>query len=49
MGAGLRQRRARRCKAATASLAIVAVGILPVILFSRAIALSRPGRYTKGR
>ena len=34
----------RLTEAATASLAIVAVGILPVILLSRAIALSRPGR-----
>ncbi|MDH3476121.1 MAG: ABC transporter permease subunit, partial [Rhodospirillales bacterium] len=34
----------RLTEASTASLAIVAVGILPVILLSRAIARSRPGR-----
>ena len=34
----------RLTEASTASLAIVAVGILPVVLLSRAIARSRPGK-----
>jgi iron(III) transport system permease protein len=38
----------RLTEASTASLAIVAVGILPLILVSRAIARSRPGAVPKG-
>ncbi len=38
----------RLTEASTASLAIVAVGILPLILLSRAIARSRPGRRPRG-
>jgi iron(III) transport system permease protein len=34
----------RLTEASTASLAIVAVGILPLVIVSRAIARSRPGQ-----
>ena len=37
----------RLTEASTASLAIVAVGILPLLLLSRAIARSRPGKRTR--
>jgi len=39
----------RLTEASTASLAIVAVGVLPLLLISRAIAASRPGRKTRGQ